>query len=554
MIGLQRLNLAPRRLGRFHGGLTIPAVGALDKQGNPVPEVKHSAATLASSTSASTEPWNGKTITARFGGAEKCCAPETYAHPTTTVFWSDWFPTLPAGEPVVVPCGHKVIFAGSSASLRGLRIEGTLEVADDGADHALETGYVFNCGTLRADLQSARGTTFTVELSGHEKIPGHASFSTKAFATKGGDLDLRGSACNATTWTTLAATADAGARVLRLAEPVDATAWRPGAEVMVASTDVQGTQTEVATIEDVRDGGRTLALAHGLVYPHAGVAPITAEVALLTRNIKITSEARCKLVGTDGDGKPLNGEAANKPMCGHFVVDHTPRGVVCGVELTNLGKHTTTGKYPLHIHMAGDAPAIQIRSNAVHSNHHRALVLHGVSNSTWADNVVFRSVGHLLLTEDGGEEGNRILRNVLALPQRPVPGWPSQCAGIEVNSAFGGCELHRCSHGTGIYEAVCGNRHDGETAAMWISNPNNVFEDNRIIAGQAVGMRFETRGTTGRVALLPKERLNELFAAGRNRKELGSFARNVIHSSKHGIFNYPSWNPGTASSSRTTSP
>ena len=39
-------------------------------------------------------------------------------------------------------------------------------------------------------------------------------------------------------------------------------------------------------------------------------------------------------------------EATDKPMCGHFVVDHTPHAIVCGIEVTNMGKHTTTGKYP----------------------------------------------------------------------------------------------------------------------------------------------------------------------------------------------------------------
>ena len=562
---------AARRLGRFHGGLVVPAKNTCTNpftgESTAIPyktqkacekarcrpptgkgkkwcvwtgDIKHAPETIASSTSASTASWNGKTVTAKLGGAQQCCSAASYANPARTVRWSEWAePAAAAREDraVTVPCGVRVLLDASATLPKGLIVKGELRVPDEGKTLDIDLGFLYNCGVLRAHLPSG-ATTLTFTLTGHEKIAPDArpeknlnGFSTKAFVTQGGTTDLQGSLCGERTWTTLAATADAGARELRLEEPV---AWAVGTEVMVASTDFQGTQTEVATVSAVSDDGKTLSLAHALVYPHAGVAPITAEVAALTRNIKITSEAACAAIP--------NKEASNKPMCGHTVVDHTDHATVCGVEMTRLGKHTTTGKYPMHVHMAGDAPEIRVTHNAVHSNHHRALVLHGVSNATWAENVVFRSVGHLLLTEDGGEEGNRIERNVLALPKRPSPGWPSQCAGV-VPSPYGGCEIHRCSHGTGIYEAVCGNRHDGETAAMWISNPYNHFVGNRIIAGRAVGVRFETRGTTGRISLLDEETL-KLFREGANKKTLGTFEGNVIHSSKHGIFNYPSWNPG----------
>ena len=237
------------------------------------------------------------------------------------------------------------------------------------------------------------------------------------------------------------------------------------------------------------------------------------------------------------------------------------------------------------MHMCGHAPGIQIRSNGIHSNHHRALVLHGISNSTWQENVVFRTVGHMLLTEDGAEEGNKIVRNILALPQIPAPGWAGQCGPrktkdgkplsgpesgryafkierqIEVgeveipwkkgktrkkkltNLDFGGCEPHRCSHGIGIYEAICGNRHDGEVACMWISNPANLFEGNRLIPGKAVGFRFETRGITGLAELLPAEEKQKYRAGAgcksQSRHRLGGFRKNVVHSGNFGIFNYP---------------
>ena len=317
-----------RKLGQYRegdGGIDFPFKVTL---GTAVSE-------SSSSVPTNKEFAKGSKIRARFGGAQQCCSAASYNDPTTTVRWSAW------GEPaaarganraVTIPCGTKVILDASStggeALAKGLIIKGTLEVLDEGGTYDVETAYVYNCGVLRAHLKSGK-TKLTFTLVGHEKIAleGKAGFSTKGFVTQGGTTDLQGSLCNRTTWTTLAKTADAGATELHLAEPVT---WAVGTQFMVASTDFKGTQTEVATVTAVSDGGKTLAIKAGLVYPHAGVAPITAEVGALTRNIKITSEAACRAIP--------NAEAPNKPMCGHFVVDHTDHAIVCGVEVTNMGK------------------------------------------------------------------------------------------------------------------------------------------------------------------------------------------------------------------------
>ena len=287
------------------------------------------------STSATTNQVWKDPIRAKFGGKVQCCPADSYANPDTTVKWSEW------GEPdaaraakraAVIPCGTKVLLdasaAGDLALKKGLIIKGSLEVPDTGGELAIETAYVYNCGSLVAHLQSGN-TKLTFTLIGHEKIalPGKNGFSTKGFVTQGGNTDLRGNLCNRTTWALLAATADAGATELKLDRAVE---WPVGTQFMLASTDWKGSQTEVATVTRVSDGGKTLGIKAGLVYPHAGVFPITAEVGALTRNIKITSEAACRQIP--------NKEATDKPMCGHFVVDHTPHAIVCGIEVTNMGK------------------------------------------------------------------------------------------------------------------------------------------------------------------------------------------------------------------------
>ena len=56
----------------------------------------------------------------------------------------------------------------------------------------------------------------------------------------------------------------------------------------------------------------------------------------------------------DDDGKIV----VDKPMCGHFILSHTQYGYICGVEFHHMGQHTTIGRYPFHMHMAGNAPKI----------------------------------------------------------------------------------------------------------------------------------------------------------------------------------------------------
>ena len=119
--------------------------------------------------------------------------------------------------------------------------------------------------------------TFT--LVGAEELAG---FGYKAFATKGGVTRLHGRQCGGAVWTTLRASAARGSTRLHLAEPV---AWRAGDEVAVAATGFAAAETERRFIAAIEDGGTTAVLSAPLRFDHAGVAPITAEVASLSRNI-----------------------------------------------------------------------------------------------------------------------------------------------------------------------------------------------------------------------------------------------------------------------------
>jgi len=496
------------------------------------------------------------------GLAKACCEDPTI---TRTVNWSEWTEgraAAAAGEVVTVPCGtHVVLDAEPESDLKGLRIEGKLSVLND-AQFAAEvrTGYVFNCGELEVgtadDLFAGE---LTVTLIGAEELEG---FGYKAFATSGGLTRLHGRQCGGTVWTTLRASAPRGSDRLALAEPV---VWREGDEVVVAATGYKAAETERRTLKALEDGGKTAVLDAPLRYNHGGVAPITAEVASLSRNIVIRGEDSCK----DRDNA-LSKEAGK---CGHFVINHTPLAHrVCSVEITNMGQSFTTGRYPLHLHFLGSAPEVEIKSNAVHDNHQRGIVVHATSDTLVEENVVMYSKGHLLMTEDSLEEGNKFVRNVLGMntfrsPRKMVGRLNAKCAYLvredgrgparaldKSKGEWGYCEWHRCSHGTGVYADVCGSRHDDHvgTAAIWMSNPANLLEGNRVfVTGVDAAIRLENRGVTGLSAALPKyvqtSALDSSYRSTNFKSKpqgpKGGIRANVVHSSPMGLKNYPHWTP-----------
>ena len=79
----------------------------------------------------------------------------------------------------------------------------------------------------------------------------------------GGKLELHGA--SRTGWTTLDATAQAGATQITLATTTD---WRAGDRIVIASTDLNPLWVDEATVVSVQ--GRTLTLSAPLGYAHWG--------------------------------------------------------------------------------------------------------------------------------------------------------------------------------------------------------------------------------------------------------------------------------------------
>ena len=130
-----------------------------------------------------------------------------------------------------------------------------------------------------------------------------------------------------------------------------------------------------------------------------------AEVALLWRNIKLTSVA-----GQSGD--------ANNFIGGHLVAMVStglgPDLQLVGVEIEKFGQGLV-GRYPVHLHKLPSGNKVLIQDVSVHHSYNKCYVVHGTGNANFYNNVCVRTVGQGFYLEDGDNiTGNQFMRNHVA--------------------------------------------------------------------------------------------------------------------------------------------
>ncbi|MDE3018811.1 MAG: hypothetical protein KGI53_07320 [Nitrospirota bacterium] len=143
-----------------------------------------------------------------------------------------------------------------------------------------------------------------------------------------------------------------------------------------------------------------------------------AEVALLSRNIKLTSVA-----GSAGDQQLFQNTATyplSYDMGGHVVAMVTgttyPTLQLVGVEIEKFGQGLT-GRYPVHLHMLQNLPAgnVLVQDVSVHHSYNKCYVPHQTPNAQFYNNVCVRTVGQGFYLEDGNHiTGNQFMRNHVA--------------------------------------------------------------------------------------------------------------------------------------------
>ena len=318
-------------------------------------------------------------------------------------------------------------------------------------------------------------------------------------------------------WVRLGATIEKGATSLTLdREPGAgwaAARWRPGAEIVVTSTDYLPDHSEQLTITAI--SGKTVSFKRsgcvvtegdncGVKVRHQGErfplstrldkavgpdgkprltidpklvadgAETRAAVALLTRSITIQSAG-------DTLGESFDAAIARVPnysFGGHVVVRQGFEKLqVQGVEFKQLGQGGRKGHYPVHFHMARIVPNDSwIKDSSVNESMTRWVVIHSTQNMTIARNVGYQSIGHGFYLEDATEIDNRFHSNIGIHARAAVTSGanPRGIPGILVDNTAVGDSFPMLSDGN-------------HPAVFWITNNWNEFIGNMAVGAGACG-------------------------------------------------------------------
>jgi hypothetical protein len=393
---------------------------------------------------------------------------------TRTVKWSDasaW-PSgkVPAaGEEVTVPRGTEMVLDVSPPALRSITVQGKLTFADE-RDLDLVTDWIYvpggevQIGTEASPFQHNATITLT------DTVPGEDinTMGDRGIMLMSGTLNVHGNRNH--TWTKLSSIVAAGATSINV---LDASGWRAGDEIVLASTDFNPRQAERRTI--TRVSGNTISFAEPLEYMHYGEITFgvdeRGEVANLTRNIKIQASE----------------DATGSYIGGHIMAMGGSKAYVDGVELYRMGQHLTLARYPMHFHILGDARGQYIRNASIHDTYNRCVTVHGTNDLRIENNVTYNTVGHCFFMEDGIETGNAFVRN-LAIQTKCHP--TLDC--VPTNLAANGEKVTQFANPAAARQASFhgGNTllpSDNTAASFWITNPDNSYVDNVAAGSDQVG-------------------------------------------------------------------
>ncbi|MET0291582.1 MAG: G8 domain-containing protein, partial [Steroidobacteraceae bacterium] len=318
-----------------------------------------------------------------------------------------------AGESVTIAAGKSVLLDVNTPALNGLTVMGKLTFSDD-KDLELTTEWIMLHGELEIGTEAKPHTRkATITLTDNVRGEMMMGMGDRGIMVSGGTLNLHGDRTNA--WSKLAKTAKAGSTSF---EVLNASSWRVGDEVVLASTDFDPRQAERRTVSAV--SGNTVTIDKPLQYMHFGEITYNVdergEVAMITRNIKIQASE----------------DAAQTYFGGHVMAMVTSKMFVEGVEFNRMGQHMTLARYPIHWHLNGDGKGQYIRNAAIHDTFNRCVTVHGTNNLRIENNVTYNTVGHCFFLEDGIETGNQYVRN-LAIQTKCHPTKPCVATNLAAN-------------------------------------------------------------------------------------------------------------------------
>lgn len=159
----------------------------------------------------------------------------------------------------------------------------------------------------------------------------------------------------------------------------------------------------------------------------------------------------------------------------------------------------------LHLHAVteeggvGDVSQVSILGVSVHHSFNRGINIHGGRGATVNGSTIYKSMGHAFFLEDGSETSNVFVGNLGSLTMRAMS----------------------------LLES------DQTPSTYWITNPDNVFEDNIAAGGDAFGFWINLpRHPGGFLSFTGATFKDDIFP---QHALLGSFRRNIAHSYRVGF-------------------
>src|SRR5579862_9675533 len=396
-------------------------------------------------------------VVAAQGHGLHAAKPELWSNPAT---WPDR--KVPgAGDTVTIDKGKDVLLDVSPPSLGALQIEGKLSFSDK-ADIELTTESILVRGELEIGTEPKPHTRkATITLTNN--TPGN----DRGIVIAGGTLNLHGDRTNS--WTKLAGKAKAGSDRI---EVLDASGWRKGDVIVLASTDYDSTQAEKRTIAGI--SGNTIQLDQPLKYMHFGKITFgvdeRGEVGMLTRNIVIQASE----------------DAERSYFGGHIMAMAGGKMYVSGVELNRMGQNMHLARYPIHWHLLGEGQGQYIENSSIHDTYSRCVTVHGTNDVRVENNVAYNTVGHCYFLEDAVETGNQFIHNLGMQTKCHPDGKPCVPTNLGPFGSEGGKNFDVAGQSTKDILIPS----DNTASTFWITNPDNIYRDNVAAGSEATGFWF----------------------------------------------------------------
>ena len=418
-----------------------------------------------------------------------------------------------AGDAVEIARDMDVVLDVDAPGLRSLTIQGSLTFSDERDIH-LESEWIYvpggelTIGTTDNPHTSRATITLTDNVTGEDIN----TMGDRGIMLMSGRLNLHGTSEN--TWSKLTATAERGATSIQL---LDASGWRVGDEIVLASTDFNPRQAERRTITAI--AGNTVSFAQPLAYMHYGEITFgvdeRGEVGNLTRNIVVQASE----------------DAATNHFGGHIMAMAGSEMFIDSVELNRMGQHLTLARYPIHWHLIGEGAGQYVRNTAIHDTFNRCVTVHGTNNLQVENNVTYNTVGHCFFLEDGIETGNRFIEN-LAIQTKCHP--TLDC--VPTNLAANGENNYTYANRMTVRQISFSGGgtllpSDNTVASYWITNPDNIYIGNVAAGSDQNGFWLSLPEHPNGAHLGSEASLN----TWPRRTPLGEFRGNVAHSNFDGF-------------------